>query len=46
VEVMMIELAYEVDGVTMHLCTQISESDRSEVPAALQQVPGVKAASR
>lgn len=46
VEVMMVELTYEIDGVTMHLCTQVVESDRSEVPAALQQAPDIKAASR
>ncbi|MFM1802632.1 MAG: hypothetical protein RJA81_1984 [Planctomycetota bacterium] len=46
VEVMMVELTYEVDGLTMHLCTQVSESDRSEVPAVLQQKVDVKAASR
>lgn len=45
VEVMIVEMTYEVDGLTMHLCTQIVESDRSEVPAALQKVPNVKAAA-
>ena len=46
VEVMMLDLTYEVDGLTCHYSTQIAESDRTEVPPALQQIPNVKAASR
>jgi hypothetical protein len=46
VEVMMLDLTYEVDGLTCHYSTQIAESDRTEVPPALQQIPNIKAAAR
>ena len=47
VEVMILDLTYEVDGLTLHFSTQIAESDRTEVPAHLQQAPtSIKAAAR
>ncbi len=44
VEVMILDLTYEVDGLTVHFATQISESDRTEVPEAQRQNADVKAA--
>jgi len=43
-EVMILDLSYEVDGLTIHFSTQIAESDRSEVPEALRQNTDAKAA--
>lgn len=44
VEVMMLDLVYEVDGLTIHFATQIAESDRTEVPEAQRQPTNVRAA--
>lgn len=44
VEVMILDLTYEVDGLTVHFSTQIAESDRTAVPEALRQNVDAKAA--
>jgi PhoPQ-activated pathogenicity-related protein len=44
VEVMILDLTYEIDGLTVHFSTQISESDRTEVPEAQRQNSNAKAA--